>query len=54
MQPITISVKDAVALSGLAERTIHRHIAEGTLVSVTVGRRRLVRRDSLMTLLGGD
>lgn len=53
LQPVTISIADSVALSGLGERTINKFIATGKLASVKCGRRRLVRRDSLMRLLEG-
>lgn len=51
MTPITISVNDAIALSGLSRDTIYRLIRRGALASTRVGTRRLIDRASLVALL---
>lgn len=50
MQPITVSIADAVRLSGLSQATLYRLIGRDELATVKVGRRRLVRLDSLEQL----
>lgn len=50
MQPITVSIADAVRLSGLSQATLHRLIGRDELATVKIGRRRLVRLDSLEQL----
>ncbi|MEG8021341.1 helix-turn-helix domain-containing protein [Sphingomonas aerolata] len=52
MQPVTVSIADAVALTGLSQATLYRLIARNELDAVKVGRRRLVRVDSMMKLIG--
>jgi excisionase family DNA binding protein len=49
--PITVTITQARALSGLGQTTLWELIRRGQLASVKVGRRRLVRRDSLEQLL---
>jgi excisionase family DNA binding protein len=49
--PITITIKDAKARSGLSETTIYDFIADGTLKTTMVGRRRLIYFDSFRQLL---
>lgn len=52
MTAVTVSVSDAMAISGLSYRTIYRLMASGELQSTKVGSRRLIRRDSLLKVLG--
>jgi len=53
--PITYTVSDAVAVSGLSRATLYRIAAAGRLRLVKVGSRTLVCAASLRTLLGaGD
>jgi excisionase family DNA binding protein len=52
--PITVSVAEAKRLSGLGHTTVYKLLSEGTLKSTTVGKRRLVRYDSLQELLNPD
>lgn len=55
MQPaVTVSIAEASAISSLSVRTLYRLIDRGEIESLTIGRRRLIRRDSLMRLIGGD
>ena len=51
--PITMSVTDAIARSSLSRTTLWRAHRAGRLQMVKVGRRTLVRTDSLLALLGG-
>ena len=51
--PITMSVADATARSSLSRTTLWRAQKAGRLKMVKVGRRTLVRTDSLLALLGG-
>lgn len=49
----TLTVRQTCESTGLSRTTIYNLIANGSLKSIKVGRRRLVRIDSLQTLLGG-
>jgi hypothetical protein len=49
--PITVTVAKAQQISGLGATTIWARISDGSLASVSVGRRRLVLYDSLLRLL---
>lgn len=51
---LSCTVGDAVEASGLSRRTINRLIAAGTLDSLKVGDRRLVRVPSLLRLVGAE
>jgi len=44
---ITVSVKDAVRLTGLPRTTIYSLVRDGTLKSLKVGRRRLITTESI-------
>ncbi len=50
-RPITVTVATARKISGLGNTTIWKMIGDGTLQSITVGRRRLVDYGSLCRLL---
>jgi excisionase family DNA binding protein len=50
---ITVTVPEALRLSGLGRTKLYELIADGTLASTTVGRRRLVSYASLKALLDG-
>lgn len=50
-RPISISVKQASKLTGLASATIYRRIEDGTLRSVVVGSRRLVLYESIEAMV---
>ncbi len=51
LKPITVSIKTACELSGLSRSTIWKLVADGTLESISVGRKRLILFESLETLL---
>ena len=53
-RPITITTADAEFQSGLSRRTIWNRIGDGTLATVKVGRRTLIRFDSFEHMLGVD
>jgi predicted DNA-binding transcriptional regulator AlpA len=50
--PLTYTLNDAVAASGLSRSTLYRHGKEGRLRLVKVGGRRLVDAASLRALVG--
>lgn len=49
-QPLGYRVRELVALTGLSESTIRRWIADGTLVTIHVGRSVFVNPDSVHAL----
>ncbi|MDJ0391360.1 helix-turn-helix domain-containing protein [Roseomonas sp. E05] len=51
-EPITYTVNDAAAVSGLSRATLYRLAADGRLRLVKVGSRTLVDATSLRALLG--
>jgi excisionase family DNA binding protein len=51
VKPISVSVKTATELTGLSRSTIWKLLATGTVESVSVGRKRLVKYESLEALL---
>ena len=51
---ITITLRDAAALSGLSTATLRRRAREGALETRRVGGRRLVVAASLRRLLGAE
>ena len=54
VDPVTVTVKGAVKMTGLGESTVWAYIADGSLKSTNVGRRRLVFVSSIESLLGID
>jgi excisionase family DNA binding protein len=50
--PRLASIKDAASLLGLSVPTIYRQIEAGSLKTVKIGRRRLVRMSSIEALTG--
>jgi len=48
---ITGTIKEAEEASGLGKTKLYEKINDGTLQTVKVGRRTLVRWDSLLTML---
>ncbi len=52
--PLSYSVKGAMAASGLGRSTIFQLMADGRLDRVKVGKRTLIPRASLESLLSGD
>ncbi|MBR0795672.1 hypothetical protein JQ615_09760 [Bradyrhizobium jicamae] len=53
-EPLTVTIAIARQISGLGNTTLWKLISDGTLQSVTVGRRRLVVYQSLRRLLSCD
>lgn len=51
---ITATIKEACAMTGLGRTTLYSRIADGSLDAVSIGRRRLVKVDSLRKLVGCD
>lgn len=49
-----ISLKDTAAILSVSLRTVMRLVADGSLPSVLIGRRRLVRREALRAWLAGQ
>jgi hypothetical protein len=54
LSPLTVTIAVARQISGLGNTTVWKLISDGTLQSVTVGRRRLVVYQSLRRLLSTD
>lgn len=52
MEPLTVTVENAKRALGLGHTTIYRLINEGKLDTVKVGRRTLVKADSIRALVG--
>jgi excisionase family DNA binding protein len=50
---VTVSVKDAIRLTGLSERSLRRFIAAGRLRSTKVGTRRLLNYEDVKALAEG-
>jgi excisionase family DNA binding protein len=48
---LALSIKEAVAVSGLSRSTIYNLLGSGDLPSVKIGTRRLIRRCELEALL---
>lgn len=51
MQPITCSVDDAAKAIGIGRVTLYKYINNGTVESVRVGGRRLIKIDSVKRLV---
>jgi excisionase family DNA binding protein len=51
LSPITVTVAEARAITGLGNTKIYELIAEGKLKSVAIGRRRLLLYESIKELL---
>ncbi len=47
MDPITVTIENAKAALGIGHTTIYRLIGEGRLQTVKLGRRTLVKTDSI-------
>lgn len=54
MEAISVSVKDAAAISGLSRSMLYNKMNEGALRFGMVGRRRLVNVESLRALVAGS
>lgn len=51
MEPIAISVKDAVRTLGLSRTTIYALINQGRLDTIKLGRRTLIKMESVKRLV---
>lgn len=50
-KPITVTIADALSLSGLGRTKLYELINDGMLETVKIGRRRLIKMESLERLL---
>jgi excisionase family DNA binding protein len=51
LRPLSVTVDDALALSGIGRTTLYDLIAKNTIETIKIGRRRLVVYESLARLL---
>ena len=51
MEPLAVSIKDAAKALGLGRTTIYAMIADGRLEAFKVGRRTLVRMESIRRVI---
>jgi len=54
MEPLALSIKDAAKALGLGRTTIYVMIADGRLETFKVGRRTLVRMESIRRVIAGQ
>lgn len=54
MEAILVSILDAATALGVGRSKLYELIGEGRLETVTIGRRRLVRTDSVRALALGE
>jgi Helix-turn-helix domain len=54
MEPIALSVADAIKISGLGKTTLYEAMADGRLEARLVGRKRLILTHSLRRLIEGE
>lgn len=54
VERLAYSVKEVSEVLGMSEATVNLHIKEGTIPSVKIGGRRLIRRDVLDAILSGE
>lgn len=52
MEPITVTIADTQRVTGLGRTKLYELIGDGKLKVVKVGRRTLVRTDSIRALVG--
>ena len=52
MEPLAISINDTAKALGLGRTTIYAMIADGRLEAFKLGRRRLVKAESIRRLVG--
>jgi excisionase family DNA binding protein len=53
-QPVLLSIEKAAEALSIGRSKTYELIGQGKLVTVTIGRRRLVRMDSLQALARGE
>lgn len=54
VERLAYSVSEVAEVLGMSEATVYVHLKDGTIPSVKLGGRRLIRRDVLDALLRGD
>lgn len=54
MEPITVTIAEAVRVTGVSRTAIYALIRQRSLESVKVGKRRLVKTRSIRQLFEGD
>jgi excisionase family DNA binding protein len=54
LQPILCSIPDAAKALGLGRSKVYELIGEGRLEALTIGRRRLVRVESVRAIAAGE
>jgi excisionase family DNA binding protein len=54
MEPITVTVNDAAKALGIGRVTLYKHIKSGTIETIVLGGRRLVKVASLRRLAGDE
>ena len=52
LKPITVTIETALRASGLGRTKLYELIGNGTLKTITIGRRRLVVYSSLEAMVG--
>jgi len=52
--PLSYTVPDAMAVTGLGRTKLYELLNAGKLRSVTIGRRRLIAADSVRSLIAGE
>lgn len=50
-EPLAVDVNEAARLLSISERKLHYLLADGTIPSIRLGRRRLIRMEDLRTFL---
>lgn len=50
--PLTVTVANAVTMTGLSDATLYRLIERGELATIKIGRRRLIPVESIKRLVG--
>lgn len=54
MEPVTVSVNDAMKAIGIGRNKVYDLIKAGSLQTVRIGRRRVIRVDSIKKLVGAE
>jgi excisionase family DNA binding protein len=52
--PLLCSIPDAAAALGVSRSKTYELISEGRLLTVSIGRRRLIRTESIRAIAGGE
>lgn len=53
MEPVTVTVADACKAIGVGRTVVYELLAAGRLESIHLGRRRLIKTDSIRRLVSG-